>query len=83
MPLYEMPRNLSQSAKAAFLKKRIADAEKHKNDALVFTKKNSELANQKTQLRNQLLQQRRLTGNTQPSAEEQKLRDNLLSHNLL
>jgi 5-methylcytosine-specific restriction endonuclease McrA len=68
-----MPRNLSQSAKTTFLKKRIADAEKHKNDARVFTKKNSELANQKKQLRNQLLQQRRLTGNTQPSAEEQKL----------
>lgn len=80
MPLYEMPRNLSQSAKTAFLKKRIADAEKHKNDALAFTKKNSQLANQKTQLRNQLLQQRRLTGNTQPSAEEQKLNADLKAY---
>ena len=80
MPLYEMPRNLSQSAKTAFLKKRIADAEKHKNDALAFTKKNSQLAKQKTQLRNQLLQQRRLTGNTQPSAEEQKLNADLKAY---
>ena len=75
-----MPRNLSQSAKAAFLKKRIADAEKHKNNALAFTKKNSELANQKTQLRNQLLQQRKLTGITQPSAEEQKLNADLKAY---
>ena len=75
-----MPRNLSQSAKTAFLKKRIADAEKHKNDALAFTKKNSQLANQKTQLRNQLLQQRRLTGITQPSAEEQKLNADLKAY---
>ena len=80
MPLYKMPRNLSQSAKTAFLKKRIADAEKHKNDALAFTKKNSQLANQKTQLRNQLLQQRKLTGITQPSAEEQKLNADLQAY---
>ena len=80
MPLYEMPRNLPLSAKTAFLKKRIADAEKHKNDALAFTKKNSQLANQKTQLRNQLLQQRRLTGVTQPSAEEQKLNADLKAY---
>ena len=75
-----MPRNLSQSAKTAFLKKRIADAEKHKNDALAFTRKNSKLANQKTQLRNQLLQQRKLTGATQPSAEEQKLNADLKAY---
>ena len=75
-----MPRNLPLSAKTAFLKKRIADAEKHKNDALAFTKKNSQLANQKTQLRNQLLQQRRLTGVTQPSPEEQKLNADLKAY---
>ena len=75
-----MPRNLSQSAKTAFLKKRIADAEKHKNEALAFTKKNSALANQKTQLRNQLFQQRSLTGITQPSAEEQKLNADLKAY---
>lgn len=80
MPLYEMPSNLSQSAKAAFLKKRIADAEKHKNDALAFHKKNSDLANQKRQLLNQLLQQRRLTGVAQPSAEEQKLNADLTAY---
>jgi 5-methylcytosine-specific restriction endonuclease McrA len=80
LPLYEMPRNLSQSAKAAFLKKRIADAEKHKNNALAFTKKNSDLANQKTQLRNQLLQQQKLTGIAQPSAEEQKLNADLKAY---
>ena len=34
-----MLRNLCQSAKTAFLKKRIRDAEKHKNDALTFGKK--------------------------------------------
>ena len=75
-----MPSNLSQSAKAAFLKKRIADAEKHKNDALAFHKKNSDLANQKRQLLNQLLQQRRLTGVAQPSAEEQKLNADLTAY---
>ncbi len=77
MPLYEMPRNLSNSSKTAFLKKRIADAEKHKNDALAFSKKNAGLANQKTQLRNQLVQQRRLAGIAQPSVEEQKLNADL------
>lgn len=80
MPLYEMPRNLSQSAKTAFLKKRVADAEKHKNDALAFTEKNSQLANQKRQLLNQLLEQRRLTGVIQPSAEEQKLNADLKAY---
>lgn len=80
MPLYEMPRNLSQSAKTAFLKKRIADAEKHKNDALAFGKKNSQLANQKRQLLNQLTEQRRLTGVIQLSAEEQKLNADLTAY---
>lgn len=75
-----MPRNLSQSAKTAFLKKRIADAEKHKNDALAFGKKNSQLANQKRQLLNQLTEQRRLTGVIQLSAEEQKLNADLTAY---
>lgn len=77
MPLYEMPRNLSQSAKTAFLKKRIADAEKHKNEAVAFMNKNSDLANRKRQLLNQLVSQRQLSGVMQPSAEEIKLSKDL------
>ena len=62
MPIYDMPRNLSPSQKTVFLKKRIADAEKLKNDALAFMEKNKELQEKKFALRNELVQQRKLWG---------------------
>ena len=68
-----MPRNLSPSQKTAFLKKRIADTEKHKNDALAFMEKNKELHQKKLSLRNQLIQQRKIMGALQLSEEEKSL----------
>ena len=81
MPIYDMPRNLSPSQKTAFLKKRIADAEKHKNGALAFMEKNKELHQKKLSLRNQLIQQRKIMGALQPSDEEKKLNNDLSAYN--
>lgn len=76
-----MPRNLSPSQKIVFLKKRIADTEKQKNDALTFMEKNKDLHQKKRSLRNQLIQQRKMTGSPQPSDEEKKLDSDLSAYN--
>ena len=81
MPIYDMPRNLSPSQKTAFLKKRIADAEKLKNDALAFMEKNKEHQEKKFALRNELVQQRKIMGALQPSNEEKKLNNDLSAYN--
>jgi 5-methylcytosine-specific restriction endonuclease McrA len=81
LPIYDMPRNLSPSQKTAFLKKRIADAEKLKNDALAFMEKNKELQEKKFALRNELVQQRKIMGALQPSDEEKKLNNDLSAYN--
>ena len=54
MPLYPMPRNLSNSQKASFLRKRISDTETLAAKEVTFVEKNYPLFEKKVTLLNQM-----------------------------
>ena len=58
MPLYPMPRNLSNSQKASFLRKRILDAETLAEKSVTFVEKNYPLFEKKVTLLNRMRRER-------------------------
>ena len=58
MPLYPMPRNLSNSQKASFLRKRISDTETLAAKEVTFVEKNYPLFEKKVTLLNQMRRER-------------------------
>ena len=59
MPLYPMPRNLSKSQKASFLRKRISDTETLAAKEVTFVEKNYPLFEKKVILLNQMRRKRK------------------------